>query len=77
MLGIFFAQALHRMRRYFAAFLFEAARLALFASMRAYHRGLLNRHLLYDAMRVSSALNHFAFFIAFGARLKRRRRNRP
>jgi hypothetical protein len=29
MLGIFFAQALDRMRRYFAAFLFEAARLAL------------------------------------------------
>jgi putative Mg2+ transporter-C (MgtC) family protein len=54
MLGIFFAQALDHMRRYFAAFLFEAARLALFASMRAYHRGLLNKHLLYDAMQVCS-----------------------
>jgi hypothetical protein len=51
MLGIFFAQALHRMRRYFAAFLFEAVRLALVASMRAYHRGLSNKHLLYDTMR--------------------------
>jgi hypothetical protein len=77
MLGIFFAQALDCMRRYFAASLLEAARLALFAPMRAYHRGLLNKHLLYDAMRVSSVLNHFAFFIAFGARLRRRRRNRP
>jgi hypothetical protein len=44
MLGVFFAQALPH-APLLAAFLFEVARLALFASIRAFHRGLLNKRL--------------------------------
>jgi hypothetical protein len=75
MLGFFVARALDRTRRHLAALLFEAARLAIFASIRAFHRGLLSKRLLRDAMQVSSALNRSAYFIVFGTRPRRRRRS--
>ena len=75
MFGMLFAQALDLMRRYLAALLFESARLALLQRIRGFHRGLLNKRLLYDAIQISSALNRSAFFIAFGTRRRRRRRN--
>jgi hypothetical protein len=77
MLGIIFARALDLMRRHLAALLFVVARLALFASIRVFQHGLLNKRLLHNAIQLSSAINHFAIFIAFGARLWRRGSNRP
>jgi hypothetical protein len=77
MLGLIFARALNLMRRLLAAFLFEASRLALFASIRALQHGLLNKRLLHNAIQVSSTINHFAIFIAFGRRLRQRRRHGP
>jgi hypothetical protein len=77
MLAIFLARAFNLARRHLAALLFKAARLAFFAALCAFHHGVLNKRLLYEAIELSSALNHFAFFIPFGSRLRRRRRNRP
>jgi hypothetical protein len=67
-------QALDLMRRYLAALLFEAARLALFAAIRAFRHRLLNRRLLHEAMQISSALHRCALFLAFGTSSRRRRR---
>jgi hypothetical protein len=70
MLGIIFARAFDLMRHHLAAFPFKASRLALYASIRAFHHGLLNKRLLHNAIQVSSAIHHFAISIAFGARLR-------
>jgi len=77
MLGIIFARTLSLMRRYLAALLFVAARVALFALVRAFRHRFLNKRLLHNAMLLSSAINHFAILIAFGRWLRRRRRYRP
>lgn len=77
MLALLFARPIDLLRRYLAAFLFEAARITLSGATHAFHRGLLTSRLLHAATKISSALNRSAFFVAFGKRLRRHRRNRP
>ena len=75
MLGLAVAYAVDVLRRHLAALVFEAARLALFAAIRAFRRRLLNRRLFHEAMQISSALYRCAFFLAFGTSSRRRRRS--
>jgi len=57
MLGLIFARVLGLMRRLLAALVFEASRLTLFASIRAFQYGFLRKRLLHNAMQLSSAIN--------------------
>jgi hypothetical protein len=75
MLGFAVAHVVDMLRRYLAALLFETARLALFAAIRAFRHRLLNRLLLRELMQISSALHRCAFFLAFGTTSRRRKRN--
>ena len=75
MLGLAVAHVVDVLRRYLAALLFEVARLTIFAAIRAFRRRLLNRRLLREVMQISLALHRCAFFLAFDATSRWRRRN--
>jgi hypothetical protein len=73
MVALFIARVRDRMRRYFAAFHIEAARVGLFASVRAFHRGVLNERLLREFLHLASHVRRYACHLAFDRLLVRRR----
>jgi hypothetical protein len=59
--ALFSARVCDRMRRYIAGPLFEAARIGLSASVRAFHRGLLNKRLLHASLHLASNVHRACY----------------
>jgi hypothetical protein len=73
MIALLIAQVRERTGRYLAGFLFEAARFGLFASVRAFRRGLLNERLLHEALHLTSNVRRYACHLALDRPFLRRR----
>jgi hypothetical protein len=73
MVALLISRVHDRMRCYGAGFLFQAARVGLFASVRAFHRGVLNMCVLHESLYLVSNVRRYACHLARDRPLLHRR----